>query len=90
MNYHLNPGGLIGAIAFGAAAAAILFAVDFDKVGGRGTGKLFVISVCLGAGCGNWLWVFLSPKPRCPRCDRKLPRRNARLCDFCDATMRKP
>src|SRR5262249_18827420 len=57
-NIKLNVGGLIGALAFGATATAILFAFDFEvgRVARFGVGELV-----LGAFAGNFGWALVFP-----------------------------
>lgn len=61
-NINLNAGGLIGALACGAIAAAIVFlTVDMQKDGRPA--KLVILAVIGGAFVGNFLWERVFQRP---------------------------
>jgi hypothetical protein len=63
-NIDLNIGGLIGALAVGGLAAAVIFtSVDLTH-SGRGPYKLIIFALIGGALAGNFLWQKLFKKPQ--------------------------
>lgn len=64
-NINLNPGGLIGALAGGGIAAAVIFGNLVDAESLRRPAKLVVIALIGGAFAGNFLWGLVF-KPRLP------------------------
>lgn len=59
----LNIGGLIGALACGGVAAAIVFSTHDTADSGRGPYKLIIAALIGGAFAGNFLWGLVSKKP---------------------------
>lgn len=55
-NVNLNPGGLIGALVVGGAAAAIVFSFLNTTHSRRGPFKLVILALIGGAIGGNFLW----------------------------------
>ncbi|MBX3451217.1 MAG: hypothetical protein KF777_16745 [Planctomycetaceae bacterium] len=62
-NIDLNLGGLIGALACGGIAAAIVFSTLDTTNSGRGPYKLVIFALIGGALAGNFLWGLVFKKP---------------------------
>ena len=57
-NIKLNPGGLIGGLAFGVIAGAIIFSnIDINDAG-PGAFKIPIFALIVGACAGNFAWGF--------------------------------
>jgi hypothetical protein len=63
-NIDLNIGGLIGALACGGIAAAIVFSTLDTANSGRGPYKLVIFALIGGAFAGNFLWGLIFKKPK--------------------------
>jgi len=55
-NFDLNAGGLIGGIAFGGIATAVIFLTFSTQSHGRSPYRLIIIALLGGAVAGNFLW----------------------------------
>lgn len=64
-NIDLNAGGLIGALACGGIATAVIALVDpaNPAKGGRGPATVIVLALVGGAFAGNFLWELVFKKP---------------------------
>lgn len=60
----LNIGGVIGALACGGIAGAIVFSTVDATNSGRGPYKLMILAVVGGAFAGNFLWGLVFKKPK--------------------------
>lgn len=65
MNINLNLGGILGGLFGAAASAGIVFGV-LDLPNRRGSAKLVILGVVLGAFAGNFLWSLLAGTPSAP------------------------
>jgi hypothetical protein len=63
-NIDLNIGGLIGALACGGIAAAIVFSTLDTTNRDRGPYKLIIFALIGGALAGNFLWGLIFKKPK--------------------------
>ena len=61
-NLTLNAGGIIGALACGAVAAAVIFSSYDTANDDRAPYKLIVVAVIAGAFGGNFLWGLITKK----------------------------
>ncbi len=62
-NIDLNAGGLIGALACGGIAAAIVFSTMEMGNNGRRPSKLVISALIGGAFVGNYIWGIVFKKP---------------------------
>lgn len=63
-NINLNVGGVVGAIACGGIAAAVVFTTVDTTNSGRGPYKLIILAVIGGAFVGNFLWGLVFKKSK--------------------------
>lgn len=63
-NFDLNIGGVIGALACGGIAAAVVFSTLDTTTSGRGPYKLIILALVGGAFAGNFLWGLVFKKPK--------------------------